>query len=154
MKRILHLFTIAVLFVSCEKESLSADWLIGSWKIKKILPLNGNSGFQELVFRNGTFTFNENRSFIFKNFSEIYEGYWVLSEDQQERDCYTGLDGNRECNYDVYEELYLEATQTTTQQKKTANFKFLTFSTDGTFTGRIYSPTGIAAFEYTFEKFE
>jgi hypothetical protein len=152
MKKILHLFAITVLLASCEKESLSRSQLIGSWEIKKILPLDANSDIRGLDFRNGIFTFNKNGSFVLTDNVDTYEGHWILHRDEYSTNCNTDQDGIEVCDHDWTETLELEATQTSTQQKKAATFQFVAFLNEHSFTGKLYSPVGRPAFEYTFEK--
>ena len=79
----------AVLHVQCSKDILKRyeKRVLGTWRIVDInsTGIGGNSSY--LPFGDGTITFNEDRSLIFRPQSgEVFNGHWDIDKDWEDDD--------------------------------------------------------------------
>jgi hypothetical protein len=145
MKKILHLFFIAVLLSGCEKEVPASLRLMGSWSIKSIWPQD----LSRLDFVYGELIINQDYSASYRVTSDTYDGTWRFDETSEE-DCYTDQDNNRNCTYNLVESLQVEVFHSATQKRKSAYFAELQFTNDDNFTATTYN-SGIT-YKYNFER--
>ncbi|MGG9963100.1 hypothetical protein [Ferruginibacter sp. SUN106] len=155
IRNLLFLLPLLFLFSACEKtKDFDVNQLYGTWNIKKIVPLNGNTNTSGLDFVYGKFTFNTADNFQFINYTrEVFTGTWLLQQEQVEVNCTTATDGTRSCNHDWNVSIRLDATgQVAGQPGKNAYFEYLSFTDADHFTGKLTSSGNIATHEYTFER--
>ena len=89
MKRIstLSLLITLLLFASCSKDFLRSyeKRIIGTWKITDVDRIGIGGSTNNLPFRSGTFTFNENGTLTYVNAANInYNGTWEIVKKEQE----------------------------------------------------------------------
>ncbi|GAB2806040.1 hypothetical protein [Ferruginibacter profundus] len=151
----LFLLSLILLFSACQKtKDFDANQLYGTWNIKKITPLNGNTNTTGLDFVYGEFTFTAGNNFQFVNYTrEVFTGNWLLNQEQVETDCTTAADGTRSCNHEWNVSLRVNATgQVAGQPAKNGYFEYLSFTDANHFTGKLTSSGGIGTHEYNFER--
>ncbi|HUR10393.1 MAG TPA: hypothetical protein VM012_03440 [Flavitalea sp.] len=81
------LISLASLQLHCSKDVFKRyeKRILGTWRIVDInkVGIGGNSSY--LPFRDGTITFNEDRSLVYRPLSgEIYDGHWDIDKDWED----------------------------------------------------------------------
>ena len=67
-------------FVSCSKNIFKPydDRIIGSWKIEEVNRVGFGGDTDNLPFKEGVFTFNDNGSLTYMNPSGTFQGSWTI----------------------------------------------------------------------------